>query len=128
MARAKTQGEIEEILAHVSYADRTFELLPKGDGFLLRLFYMEKDVETGKMELQKSRKHYVSPYMTESEIVETAFLCAQRSSEHVLREHFTYQGARIYSPHFHVRERLEICRHQLFDARLPADTNAKETR
>jgi hypothetical protein len=27
-----------------------------------------------------------------------------------------------------VRQGDVICRHQLFDARLPADTNAKETR
>jgi hypothetical protein len=119
MAHRKTRDEIEAVIARVRYEDRIFTLTPKGDGYLLQLSYYEADVETGKRELQKSRKHYVSPFSTETEIVETAFLCASRSSEHVLREHFTYMGERIYSPHFHVTARLDMCGLERFDKREP---------
>ena len=119
MAKRKTREEIEAVLAQIKYEDRVFALMPKGDGYLLQLSYYEADVETGTHALQKSRKHYVSPYMTESEIVETAFLCAQRSSEHVLREHFLYKGNRVYSPHFDVAARLNLCVGEAFDKREP---------
>jgi hypothetical protein len=115
--KAKTREEIEMILKCINYEDRVFTLVEKGDGFLLQLSYYERDIETHKTELQKSRKHYVSPFMAESEIVETAFLCASRSSEHVLREHFTYKGERVYSPHFDVKARLQMCERRAFDRR-----------
>jgi len=127
MAKAKSRDEIEAILEKVKYEDRLFALLKKGDGYLLQLSYYERCVETGRVELQKSRKHFISPFMTESEIVETAFLCAQRSSEHVLREHFTYAGERIYSPHFHVNARLAMCREKMFDKREPPPGEIAET-
>jgi hypothetical protein len=59
----------------------------KGDGYPLQLSYREPDVETGEMALQRARKWYVSPWMTETEIVETAFKACRVSSDHVLKEH-----------------------------------------
>lgn len=120
--KPKTRADIEAILARVRYLDRTFHLLPKGDGWLVRLSYVEADVETGAEELQQSRKWYVSPWSTETEIVETAFACAERSALHVLKEHFTYEGHRIYSPHFSVRARIALCERGEFDRREDART------
>jgi hypothetical protein len=119
VATKKTKTEIEAILARVHFLDRRFLLLAKGDGFLLQLAYEEADVERpgSPPVLQKSRKHYVSPWATETEIVETAFLCAERSWLHVLKEHFTYRGRRVYSPHFHVGARLMMCDEGRFDGR-----------
>jgi hypothetical protein len=113
--------EIEEIISKVQFRDRTFVLLDKGDGFLLQMRYMEADVEKPGSEpmLQSTRKYYISPYMTESELVETLWLCVQRSQLHVASEHFTYQGRRIYSQHFSVQRRIDMCDSEYFDVREP---------
>lgn len=116
MAR-KTKADIERIVKQISFMDRDFRVLEKGDGFLLQLSYYEEDIETGKLELQRARKWYVSPWMTETEIVETAFAACRRSMDHVLKEHFTYKGERVYSPHFDVNARIKMCKDKKFDRR-----------
>jgi uncharacterized protein (DUF433 family) len=113
----KTRAEIQEIVDKISFMDRTFRLLPKGDGYLLQLSYYEADVETGEMALQRARKWYISPWMTETEIVETAFAACRRSMDHILKEHFTYKGRRVYSPHFGINGRIELCDMAWFDRR-----------
>lgn len=104
--------------------DRQFLLLDKGDGFLIQMSYMEPDVdhpEAGPV-LQKTRKWYVSPFMTETEIVETCWAAAQRSMLHVAGENFKYRNKRVYSPHFDIYARMYLCDHNCFDAREPIGT------
>ncbi len=116
-----TRTDIEKILKDVSFQDRKFLLLEKDDGFLLQMSYMEPDVEKPGSEPveQKTRKWYISPYMTESEIVETAWACVQRSQLHIASEYFTYRGKRVYSQHFDIYARMYLCDHNCFDAREP---------
>lgn len=116
-----TREEIENILKNVSFQDRKFLLLDKNDGFLLQMSYMEADVDNpdaGPVE-QKTRKWYVSPYMTETEIVETCWAMVQRSMMHIAGEHFEYKGKRVYSPHFDIHARLYLCELNFFDKREP---------
>lgn len=113
-----TRKDIEKIISQVSFQDRSFRLLNKGDGYLLQVQYLEADIDVGGPPiLQSARKWYISPWMTETEIVETAFLACQRSMEHVLKEHFKYKGERVYSPHFDIDARLDIVRAGRLDAR-----------
>jgi len=114
-----TREQIENIIGQVSFKDRSFRLLDKGDGFLLQMTYLEADIEKPNSEpvLQSTRKYYISPYSTVSEVVETAWLCVQRSQLHVASEYFTYKGRRIYSQHFHVDARVEACDANWFDKR-----------
>jgi hypothetical protein len=116
-----TREEIEHVISKVQFMDRTFRLLDKGDGYLLQMEYMEADVEKPGSEpvKQSTRKWYISPYMTESEIVETAWACVCRSQLHVASEHFTYSGRRVYSQHFDVHMRMELCDDECFDVRKP---------
>ena len=114
-----TFEEVKAIVDRIQFMDRTFRLLVKDNGFLLQVQYMEEDVETGKMELQSARKWYVSPFFTETEVVETAFAACRRSMDHVLKEHFLYQGRRVYSPHFHIQARMDMCDAENFDKRIP---------
>lgn len=117
---AMTKQEIQEILDRVSFMDRKFRLLEKGDGYLLQMRYMENDVEDpdkGPV-LQSTRKYYISPFMIEEEVVETAWLCVQRSMLHVASEHFTYKGRRIYSQHFSLSARIEACDMGEFNSRI----------
>jgi hypothetical protein len=122
-----TREDIEKILKDVKFMDRTFLLLDKDDGFLVQMSYMEPDVENpeaGSVE-QKTRKWYVSPYMTETEIVETCWAMVQRSMMHIAGEHFKYRGKRVYSPHFDIYARLYLCDHNCFDARDPIEPAPK---
>lgn len=112
-----------------------FRLLKKGDGFLLQVEYLDVDVDAPRTPvsggchagpakvLQRGRKFYISPHMTETEIVETAWLACTRSMMHVAGEFFTYRNTRtqkperIYSPHFRVEARQEIAQFFEFDKR-----------
>ncbi len=109
-ARKKVFAEIKAIIARVRFLDRSFRLLRKGNGYLVQIQYMEADVDVpgSKPTLQRGRKWYVSPWSTETEIVETCFAAARRSMEHVVGEHFTYDGLRVYSPHIHIDARRLI--------------------
>jgi len=113
----KTIDEVASIVAQIQFMDRSFRLLPKGSGFLLQIQYHEADIETGELALQRARKWYISPWSTETEIVETAFKACRVSMDHVLKEHFTYKGCRVYSPHFDVNARVEMCQQKRFDRR-----------
>lgn len=116
-----TLERIRAILDDVKFSDREFLLMRKGDGFLVQMRYLEADIErpdAGPVE-QKTRKWYVSPFMTEGELVETCFAMVCRSQMHVAAEHFTYKGRRVYSPHFDVRARIALCDAGSYDKRKP---------
>lgn len=117
MKRPLSLADVAEIVGKVRFLDRKFRVLEKGDGFLVQLEYVEADVHTGRPELQRSRKWYVSPWSTETEIVETCFAACQRSMMHVVGEHFTYAGRRVYSPHFTIGGRIELVDAGFFDSR-----------
>jgi len=120
MAQRKlTKKAFLKILADTTCMDRVWVVSDKGDGWLLQCSYYEEDIETGEWEMQKSRKHYISPYSTETEIVDTCFLCLMRSFEHVVREHFLYKKRRVQSPHFSIRARLKMCDQRMYDRRKP---------
>jgi hypothetical protein len=125
MVARKTRSEIQSIISAVQFMDREFRLLEKGDGYLLQLSYREPDVETGEMALHRARKWYVSPWMTETEIVETAFKACRVSSDHVLKEHFLYKGRQVYSPHFDVAVRIQACDERRFDSRPDESVQTK---
>lgn len=112
-------SDVQSIIDNIKFRDRTFRVLEKGDGFLLQMRYYEADVEKpGSFpSLQSTRKYYISPYMTTSEVVETAWLCVQRSQLHVASEHFEYKGRRIYSQHFNVEGRIDLCDAKQLDVR-----------
>jgi hypothetical protein len=45
------------------------------------------------------RKWYISPHMTDAEIVTTIFLACKVAMEHELREGFTFSDQMIFDPH-----------------------------
>jgi len=103
---------LRKILANIEIFDRKFEVMPISlefdSGWYLQVTYNEPDVDTGRVELQKSRKWVIEPGATETDVVHTAFAAVMRSYDHVVQEHFMYKGKRIYSPHFSVEDRLKI--------------------
>jgi hypothetical protein len=94
-------------LRDVSYPGYTFQVREGHGGVFLQATYWEADVSTGspsgdRLELQSTRKWLLSPHMTKSEVVQTAFKCVLTSAEHRVREWFRYQDKAIFGPHFDV--------------------------
>lgn len=108
-----------DTMSEVRFRDYIFKVVFEREGYrhYLQAEYYEPDIVTGEVELQKTRKWLLSPHMTKSEIVQTAFKCALTSMEHRTREHFLYMGERVYSPHYDVDALVELCRAKRFDER-----------
>lgn len=105
-----TIQQLRQILDQIQIFDRTFEAIHLKDEFLLfRVTYNEPDIDTGVIERQCSRWWPIADDATETDIVETAFLAVMRSYDHVVKEHFLYRGRRVYSPHFSIEARIEMC-------------------
>jgi hypothetical protein len=125
----KTLQEIKTIVGRISFMDRQFRITERNRGFMLQIEYYETDVDDpSNLEpvLQRARKWYISAYSTETEIVETAFKACRVSMDHVLKEHFLYQGRRVYSPHFTIQARMKMCDEKAFDGRIPLDKICSE--
>lgn len=104
----KTIDEVRQIIEQVEFKDRRFEVGELGDGFYVQVLYEEADVDTGVVETQRARRWFIEPDSSETQIVETVFKACRVSNDHVLKEHFTYQGRRVYSPHFHIQARMTM--------------------
>lgn len=87
-----------------------FEVRKSHGGFFLRASAMAYDIAKGKELPQQSRKWLLSPYATESEVVQTAFKCVLTFHEHEVREAFKYDGENIFAPHYDVRTLANLCR------------------
>jgi hypothetical protein len=111
------------VVGAVKFPDYVFTVGESSRGFVyLQGSYDEADTITGRIERQYTRRWPLSPEMTKSEIVATAFKCVMTSQEHKCREWFTYCGAAIYQPHYDVDDLLAICEKR--DTRLN-DANEK---
>ena len=102
--------EMRETVQEVAFPCYEFFVGESRHGFIyLQGEYDEADTITGMVERQYTRRWALSPEMSKSEIVSTAFKCALTSMEHKTREWFTYKGAAIYQPHYNVDDLLTIC-------------------
>lgn len=66
------------------------------------------DTYTGVMGVGRGGKSYLSPWMTDSEVVRRALGLLLSYVEHEAREGFTYKGRRIFGPHLDVEALWEV--------------------
>ena len=103
-------AEMAEVVLQCHYPGYKFSVKIDGRGALyLQGAYEEADTLTGEVETQKTRRWFLSPEMTKSEIVQTVFKCILTSMEHRTREHFTYRLKPIFGPHFDVEHLWQLC-------------------
>lgn len=104
------QIRTEQIVSNIQFLNYNFYtiLTERGEVFL-KAEYPDADIYTGIVEIQHTRKRLVTPAMTNSEIVQTAFKLALTSMEHRTREAFKYRNARIFGPHFDVEDLVSLC-------------------
>lgn len=105
--------DVVQVLARIKLLDREFHVQCCYDaeeplGYLLHMTYYEPDVITGVSELQTTRKWFIAEDADDQAIVETAYACALRSYAHVVAEHFTFDGRRVFSPHISLEARAAI--------------------
>jgi hypothetical protein len=106
------------LLKSVSFMDYAFDVRESHGGVFMQGNYWEPDAlkpEDGLVK-QQTRKWLLSPEMTDSEIVSTAFKLCLTSMEHRAREWFKYQGMRIFGPHFDVDDLVSLCKDGKSDA------------
>jgi hypothetical protein len=115
-------SRMREVVALCSHPDYEFAVIVDGRGAIyLQAGYLEADVETQLPERQLTRRWFLSPEMTESEIVQTAFKCVMTSMEHRAREWFRFAGNAIFGPHFDVHELWKLCEERKFSFRKAPD-------
>ena len=108
--------EVWKVVSEVTCLDYTFEISPgENDIVYLRLSYDEADIHTGKNETQRTRRWVIEPEDSRTKIIETCWAAVQRSMQHRAGEGFKYKGFRVYSPHFDIAARTQLCREGSFD-------------
>ena len=109
--------EIEELITLIDCPPYRFAVHRDERFAYLQARYDEPCVVTMEMSEQATRKWNLSPHMTRSEIVQTALKCALTSAEHRVREHFTYKGELVYTPHWDVEALYELAKANHLDLR-----------
>lgn len=105
-----TLEEIEGVVGECQFPEYTFQVR-RGDrgAWYLRAYYVEPDVRTHAPEMQFTRRWFLDPEQTKSEIIQTVFKCVLTSMEHRTREFFWYRGRNIFGPHFDCDRLWELC-------------------
>lgn len=98
---------IRDILARVAYPQMRFNVFYDASLYLQIEFDAVCNV-TGNAMSWTSRKWKLSPHMTDSEIVQTAFKAVLTALEHEAREQFTYRGVSIFDPHYDIERLVEL--------------------
>lgn len=63
---------------------------------------------TGQPLSWEGRKWPISEYMTDGEIVQTAFKALLTALEHEAREKFTYRGVSVFDPHYDIEKLVAL--------------------
>jgi hypothetical protein len=92
------------IFVHVKYLDWNFVVRDDDNGRpYLQIQFMAPDSDylpsKESMAIQKCRKWFLSPYMTNTELVRTCYKAILAAVEHEVGEKFKYDGEAIFSPH-----------------------------
>lgn len=100
-------SSIYAVLSRISFPD--FKFVVKTDkGLYLQIECLGKCNVTGNSYEWKSRKWVLSYYMTNGEIVQTAFKAVLTAIEHEARENFRYRGVSIFDPHYDIEKLVEL--------------------
>ncbi len=108
-----------DLTRRVDYPEYRWRVEPMGDGHFIQARYDEPDIHTGAPAEQAGRKWYISRHATNSEVVQTMFLALKTSHEHRLREHFRFDGQRVFQPHFSIEELRDFAAQATEDRRNP---------
>lgn len=90
---------VQDVLAELEYRDgwsfRVVQEEPANTSYLQVVAIIDGCPQYG-------RKWRLSPHMTKSEVVQTAFKAVLTFEEHEARENFRYRGRAVFGPHIDV--------------------------
>ena len=90
------------IVEKISYDDWLIGIGRDGARCYLQVHFTAPDRDTGEGVEWSGRKWLLSPHMTDSEVVLTAWAAIKMAIEHEAREKFRYRGRQIFGPHIAV--------------------------
>ena len=101
---------LTQILSYISYKDWIFSVQGNHSYVYMQVEFDDICIDTGKVERQKGRKWLMSEHMTDSEVIQTAFLAVKTAEEHEIREKFHYNNEAVFGPHMNVKDLAENLR------------------
>ncbi|HMP50425.1 MAG TPA: nucleoside 2-deoxyribosyltransferase domain-containing protein [Candidatus Melainabacteria bacterium] len=101
--------DVRAIIDDLECKNLAFNLEETRSGFLLWISTEEKCAYTDVDTVQHGRKWFIARELKKSEVIQTIFKAVMTWQEHEAREHFKYQGHRIFGPHFKVDELVALC-------------------
>ena len=101
--------------------DKPFTILVEtdkrgGDRIYLQVQYESKCTKTGKLDTWKGRKWYLSEFMTDDEVVKTAYCAFEAAVKHEVMEGFKVDGKILFNPHMNFEALLSISDKEIYRA------------
>ncbi len=84
-----------------------------GGRLFLQVFYEAPCTKTKKYDLWKGRKWYLSEFMTDDEIIKTAYAAFEAAVKHEIMEGFKVDGVILFNPHTNFEELLKISNNEV---------------
>lgn len=97
-----TKEDFETIVWECSFQNYEFYIGQSGYLIFLQVHCDGRNNVTGEPERWYGRPWILSPDMTRSQVVQTAFKAVMTALEHEARECFLYAGRTIFDPHLDV--------------------------
>ena len=110
-----TYNRLSRVVADITLAE-DFEVLIEqdqevtGGRWYFQIACWRKDAITGAMGMGYGGKAYLSPHMTDSELVQVVFGLYRAYWEHEARETFQWRGRRVFGPHISTEALWEVAR------------------
>ena len=105
-----TPGEMRKVLELCQYPGYTYHLSEvMYESPYLVCTYDEPNGVTGKTEQRVTRRWMLTPEITPSELVETAFRCVLTAMEQRVREMFAYRGRPVMDWNHDVEMLVGVC-------------------
>jgi hypothetical protein len=122
MIRAITKNIRMECLGNSSFYLRIERDVMKSENgrIFIQVCYKAPCTKKGIEEEYKGRKWYLSDYMTEDEVIKTAYTAFKMAVEHEIMEGFKVEGIILFNPHVNFRSLLEASQDE-----VKRDYNAK---
>lgn len=79
----------------------------------LQVIYLAPCTKTAEVLQWRGRKWYLSEYMTEDEIIKTAYAAFEAAVKHEIMEGFKVDGIVLFNPHVDYRELLQISNREI---------------
>lgn len=84
-----------------------------GDRVYLQVLYQAPCTKTGEVQTWSGRKWYLSEYMTDDEIIKTAYAAFEAAVKHEVMEGFKVDGIILFNPHVNYTALLEVSNQEI---------------